>query len=93
MGSYRLRLPQRECAHPDIKKGSSLLSSARKRHAIIDIVRAARNMPAADAGSDYQVWGWSEGGQTALWVNNIAGSYAPELTLKGVVATAPQPRS
>jgi len=55
----------------------------------IDIVRAAKNMPAADAGSDYQVWGWSEGGQTALWANNIASSYAPELTLKGAVATAP----
>src|ERR1700733_2455570 len=56
---------------------------------VIDIVRAARNMPAADAGSDYQVWGWSEGGQTALWVSNIATAYAPELTLKGAVATAP----
>lgn len=55
----------------------------------IDIVRAARNMPAANAGTDYQVWGWSEGGQTALWVDNIATSYAPELTLKGAVATAP----
>jgi hypothetical protein len=55
----------------------------------IDIIRAARNMPVADAGSAYQVWGWSEGGQTALWVNNIASTYAPELTLKGVVATAP----
>ena len=55
----------------------------------IDIVRAARNMPAASAGSDYQVWGWSEGGQTALWVDNIASTYAPELTLKGAVATAP----
>ena len=55
----------------------------------IDIVRAARNMPAADAGSNYQVWGWSEGGQTALWVNDIATSYVPELALKGAVATAP----
>jgi dienelactone hydrolase len=56
---------------------------------VIDIVRAARNMADADAGSDYQVWGWSEGGQTALWVNDIASTYAPELTLKGAVATAP----
>jgi len=55
----------------------------------IDIVRAARNLPEANAGSDYQVWGWSEGGQTALWVNDIAATYAPELTLKGAVATAP----
>lgn len=55
----------------------------------IDIVRAARSLPAANAGSNYQVWGWSEGGQTALWVNNIAATYAPDLTLKGAVATAP----
>jgi fermentation-respiration switch protein FrsA (DUF1100 family) len=56
---------------------------------VIDIVRAARHMSAADAGSNYQVWGWSEGGQTALWVNDIASSYAPELSLMGAVATAP----
>ncbi len=55
----------------------------------IDIVRAARNLSGADASSDYQAWGWSEGGQTALWVDHIAATYAPELTLKGAVATAP----
>lgn len=55
----------------------------------IDIVHAARQLAAADAGSAYQVWGWSEGGQTALFVSDLASSYAPELTLVGVVALAP----
>ncbi len=65
-----------------------LVGAAAARDAI-DIVRAARQIPAAATGTVYQTWGWSEGGQTALWVNQIAGSYAPELALKGAVATAP----
>lgn len=55
----------------------------------IDIVRAARQLAPADASSTYVVWGHSEGGQTAMWALNIAGSYAPGLTLKGVEALAP----
>jgi hypothetical protein len=55
----------------------------------IDIVRAARHLAAARAGTDYVVWGHSEGGQTAMFALVIGGSYAPELTLKGVVAGAP----
>jgi hypothetical protein len=55
----------------------------------IDIVRAARHLAAAHAGTDYVVWGHSEGGQTAMFSLAIAGSYAPELSLKGVVAGAP----
>ena len=59
----------------------------------IDIVRAARQLAAADASSTYVVWGHSEGGQTAMWALNIASSYAPELTLKGVEALAPASNS
>jgi fermentation-respiration switch protein FrsA (DUF1100 family) len=55
----------------------------------IDIVRAARNFPAAQASADYVVWGHSEGGQTAMFALHIGTSYAPELHLKGVVAGAP----
>ena len=55
----------------------------------IDIVRAARELPAVHAGANYVVWGHSEGGQTAMFALNIAASYAPELKLKGVVAGAP----
>jgi hypothetical protein len=55
----------------------------------IDIVRAARHLAAARASADYVVWGHSEGGQTAMFALAIGGTYAPELTLKGVVAGAP----
>ena len=55
----------------------------------IDIVRAARHLPAARASDNYVVWGHSEGGQTAMFALHIASSYAPDLHLKGVVAGAP----
>jgi len=55
----------------------------------IDIVRAARHIPAAHASTDYVVWGHSEGGQTAMFALKIGPSYAPELHLQGVVAGAP----
>ena len=55
----------------------------------IDIVRAARQMPVAHASKNYVVWGHSEGGQTAMFSLNIGKAYAPELSLKGVVAGAP----
>ena len=37
----------------------------------IDIVRAARQLPAAHASKRYVVWGHSEGGQTAMFALNI----------------------
>jgi hypothetical protein len=55
----------------------------------IDIVRAARNFPAAHASDNYVVWGHSEGGQTAMFTLHIGPTYAPELHMKGVVAGAP----
>jgi pimeloyl-ACP methyl ester carboxylesterase len=55
----------------------------------IDIVRAARDFPAAHASDQYVVWGHSEGGQTAMFASNIGPTYAPELKLEGVVAGAP----
>lgn len=56
---------------------------------VIDIVRAARKLPGAAASDRYIAWGHSQGGQAALFVDQIARSYAPELTLAGVVAVAP----
>ena len=55
----------------------------------IDIVRAARNMPAVHASDNYVVWGHSEGGQTAMFADKIGPAYASELHMKGVVAGAP----
>jgi hypothetical protein len=55
----------------------------------LDIVKAALQLPAADASANYVVWGWSEGGQTAMFASQIAASYAPTLNLEGVLAMAP----
>ena len=57
--------------------------------ATLDIVRAARAIPAAAASSEFAVWGHSQGGQAALYVGLIAKRYAPELHLVGVAAAAP----
>lgn len=54
----------------------------------LDIVRAAQNLD-LNASKNYVVWGHSQGGHAALFAGNIANSYAPELSLKGVVAGAP----
>lgn len=58
-------------------------------HGTIDIVRAARNLASVHAGSDYAVWGHSQGGHAAMFALHDAATYAPELHLKGVVAGAP----
>lgn len=55
----------------------------------IDIVRAAHNLPNVNVSKDYVVWGHSEGGQTAMYTLHIGPTYAPELSMKGVVAGAP----
>ena len=55
--------------------------------AVLDSVRAAREMTAA--GKRFAVWGHSQGGQAALFTGTIAKAYAPELDLAGVAAAAP----
>jgi dipeptidyl aminopeptidase/acylaminoacyl peptidase len=55
----------------------------------IDIVRAARDFPAAHASDQYVVWGHSQGGHTAMFASKVGAEYARELKLRGVVAGAP----
>lgn len=57
--------------------------------AVIDSVRAARHLAGAHASSAFAVWGHSQGGHAALFVGQLAATYAPELRLKGVAAIAP----
>ncbi len=56
---------------------------------IIDIVRAALELPEAHASTQYVVWGYSQGAGAATFVASMAATYAPQLNLEGVVATAP----
>jgi acetyl esterase/lipase len=57
--------------------------------AVLDSVRAAREIPEAGAEDRFAVWGHSQGGQAALFTGLEAASYAPELKLVGVAAAAP----
>lgn len=65
------------------------LVGASEAHATIDIVRAARSIPEANASSNYFVFGHSQGGQAVLFAGQIAATYAPDLDLIGVAAAAP----
>jgi acetyl esterase/lipase len=57
--------------------------------AVLDSVRAARQLPDVNAGATFAVWGHSQGGQAALFTGLLAQSYAPDLRLVGVAAAAP----
>ncbi|HEX8134825.1 MAG TPA: lipase family protein [Actinomycetes bacterium] len=57
--------------------------------AVLDVARAARGLPAAGAGGRVVLAGHSEGGHAVLWAAELAHSYAPELEVLGVAATAP----
>jgi pimeloyl-ACP methyl ester carboxylesterase len=57
--------------------------------AVLDSVRAARELPGPRAAPRFAVWGHSQGGQAALYAGLIAATYAPELELVGVAAAAP----
>ena len=57
--------------------------------AVLDLVRASKNIAAAGASSKFAVWGHSQGGHAALFAGELAANYAPELSLVGVAATAP----
>ncbi len=56
--------------------------------AVIDSVRAARQIPGVGGGNRYAIWGYSQGAHAALFGANLAAGYAPELKLVGVAAAA-----
>jgi hypothetical protein len=57
-------------------------------HAVLDAARAARGLDAG-AGGRVVLHGHSEGGHAVLWAAELARSYAPELQVLGVAASAP----
>jgi hypothetical protein len=56
--------------------------------AVIDMVRAATNLPATglEAGGKVAFSGYSQGGGGAMWAGELQPGYAPELDLVGVAA-------
>jgi fermentation-respiration switch protein FrsA (DUF1100 family) len=65
------------------------LSGKAEGYSVIDIVRAARRIPGVHAGRQWVTVGVSQGGHASLFAGELAGRYAPELQLKGIVAAAP----
>ena len=57
--------------------------------AVLDSVRAARQVPGVGSGRRFAVWGHSQGGHAALFTGLLAERYAPDLELVGVAAAAP----
>ena len=58
-------------------------------HTVLDAVRAAQQLPAAQAGTRVVLWGHSQGGQAVLFAAQDAPTYAPELHILAVAAAAP----
>ncbi|MFL5736674.1 MAG: lipase family protein [Actinomycetota bacterium] len=56
---------------------------------VLDIARAVREMPQLDTRNQVLAFGHSEGGQGALFAGQLASTYAPDLHLMGVIASAP----
>ena len=65
------------------------LSKPSEGNAVIDAVRAARNLPEAHAGTRWVSIGHSQGGHGAMSAAELAADHAPELDLVGTVALAP----
>jgi acetyl esterase/lipase len=57
--------------------------------AVLDSLRAARNLARHEAQKRFALWGHSQGGQAVLYASILSRSYAPELELVGVAAAAP----
>ncbi len=56
---------------------------------VIDAVPAASALPDAHAGKDIAIAGYSQGGHGALWANQVAARWAPDLHVVGTFAGAP----
>jgi hypothetical protein len=57
--------------------------------AVLDSVRAARQLSDLSLDERVVVWGHSQGGNSALWVGIRGADYAPDVTLQGIAAFAP----
>ena len=57
--------------------------------AVLDIVRAARQLPGAGdqlESTPVIAWGYSQGGQAVGWAGELQPTYAPDVKLVGVAA-------
>lgn len=69
--------------------GHAYLVGSDAARAVLDSVRAAKQLKDANLGDRIVVWGHSQGGNSALWTGMRAIEFAPELQVLGVAALAP----
>ncbi|RZL03905.1 MAG: Triacylglycerol lipase [Rubrivivax sp.] len=64
------------------------LAGASQGNAVLDIVRAASQVPSVgiSANAKTAIWGYSQGGQSASWAAERKASYVPNLNLVAVAA-------
>ncbi len=55
----------------------------------IDAILAAGQLPDADPGTELGIVGYSQGGHGALWTNQVAAEWAPDLEVVGTFSGAP----
>lgn len=68
---------------------SSYLIGSTEGHAVLDIARAAHEIPETGAGDDLLLWGHSQGGHASLFAAQLSADYAPEFDVTGVAVAAP----
>ena len=56
---------------------------------VIDAILAAKQLPDAEGGDQLAIAGYSQGGHGALWANEVAKDWAPDLDVVGTFAGAP----
>ena len=56
---------------------------------VIDAILAAKQLPDAEGGDQLAIAGYSQGGHGALWANEVAEDWAPDLDVVGTFAGAP----
>lgn len=69
--------------------GHSYLIGDDAAHAVLDAVRAARQLKDAGLSDRVVIWGHSQGANSALWSGMRAADIAPGLRVSGVAAFAP----
>lgn len=69
--------------------GHAYLMGDEAARAVLDSLRAAREMQDLSLDGRAVVWGHSQGGLSALWTGMRAGGYAPDVGISGIAALAP----
>ena len=64
------------------------MSGIAQGNAVLDIVKAALQIPYIPLSADAKVaiWGYSQGGQSAAWAGQLQPEYTPDMNLAGVAA-------